>query len=157
MSVSRNAPCPCGSGKKYKKCCMAQDEKAAAEARHQRQETETRQREKRRAEEADLVQYAAALDQLSNQANDHILAGQWDQAEACCRQLLERFPQQIDGHHRFYEYYKARADYPQAKAHAEATLAMVESQDGFDPDFSAEIKEDIAAFDRHLQANPPLD
>jgi len=21
-SISRNAPCPCGSGKKYKRCCM---------------------------------------------------------------------------------------------------------------------------------------
>ncbi|WP_209121140.1 SEC-C domain-containing protein [Alkalihalobacillus sp. BA299] len=25
MSVSRNKPCPCGSGKKYKKCCMAKN------------------------------------------------------------------------------------------------------------------------------------
>ena len=23
--INRNAPCPCGSGKKYKKCCMGQD------------------------------------------------------------------------------------------------------------------------------------
>ncbi|MBI3920008.1 MAG: SEC-C domain-containing protein [Armatimonadetes bacterium] len=27
--ISRNAPCPCGSGKKYKLCCMPQDESAA--------------------------------------------------------------------------------------------------------------------------------
>ena len=26
MSVSRNAPCPCGSGKKYKRCCLASGE-----------------------------------------------------------------------------------------------------------------------------------
>lgn len=26
MSVSRNDPCPCGSGKKYKKCCLGADE-----------------------------------------------------------------------------------------------------------------------------------
>ena len=26
MSVGRNDPCPCGSGKKYKKCCFAKDE-----------------------------------------------------------------------------------------------------------------------------------
>ena len=33
MSVSRNAPCPCGSGKKYKKCCFKKDrvEKKLAE------------------------------------------------------------------------------------------------------------------------------
>ena len=24
-SISRNAPCPCGSGKKYKLCCLARD------------------------------------------------------------------------------------------------------------------------------------
>ena len=29
MKPSRNDPCPCGSGKKYKKCCLAKDEAAA--------------------------------------------------------------------------------------------------------------------------------
>jgi SEC-C motif len=28
MKVGRNDPCPCGSGKKYKKCCLAKDEAA---------------------------------------------------------------------------------------------------------------------------------
>ncbi|MSP17528.1 MAG: hypothetical protein EXR73_13135, partial [Myxococcales bacterium] len=28
---SRNAPCPCGSGQKYKKCCLARDEQRATE------------------------------------------------------------------------------------------------------------------------------
>lgn len=27
MKTGRNEPCPCGSGKKYKKCCMEKDEK----------------------------------------------------------------------------------------------------------------------------------
>ncbi len=29
-TVNRNAPCPCGSGRKYKKCCMAAGESAPA-------------------------------------------------------------------------------------------------------------------------------
>jgi hypothetical protein len=29
VKVGRNDPCPCGSGKKYKKCCLAKDEAAA--------------------------------------------------------------------------------------------------------------------------------
>ena len=29
VDLSRNAPCHCGSGKKYKKCCRASDEAAA--------------------------------------------------------------------------------------------------------------------------------
>ncbi len=31
MNISRNIPCPCGSGKKYKKCCMPKDESASPE------------------------------------------------------------------------------------------------------------------------------
>ena len=26
-AIGRNSPCPCGSGKKYKKCCLSKDEK----------------------------------------------------------------------------------------------------------------------------------
>jgi len=29
----RNEPCHCGSGRKYKQCCLEKDEKAASEAR----------------------------------------------------------------------------------------------------------------------------
>ena len=32
-SVSRNAPCPCGSGRKYKHCCLADEERAGLVAR----------------------------------------------------------------------------------------------------------------------------
>ena len=28
MKIGRNDPCPCGSGKKYKKCCMDKDQAA---------------------------------------------------------------------------------------------------------------------------------
>lgn len=28
MKIGRNDPCPCGSGKKYKKCCLGKDDDA---------------------------------------------------------------------------------------------------------------------------------
>lgn len=28
MSLGRNDPCPCGRGKKYKKCCLAKEREA---------------------------------------------------------------------------------------------------------------------------------
>ncbi len=31
-ATGRNDPCPCGSGKKYKQCCLAKDEAKAREA-----------------------------------------------------------------------------------------------------------------------------
>jgi hypothetical protein len=33
--IGRNDPCPCGSGKKYKKCCLGRDEQFAARQREQ--------------------------------------------------------------------------------------------------------------------------
>jgi hypothetical protein len=33
--IGRNDPCPCGSGKKYKKCCMGREEESAARRREQ--------------------------------------------------------------------------------------------------------------------------
>ncbi|HTT70151.1 MAG TPA: SEC-C metal-binding domain-containing protein [Anaeromyxobacteraceae bacterium] len=32
-SPGRNDPCPCGSGKKYKQCCLGKDEEKARSAR----------------------------------------------------------------------------------------------------------------------------
>jgi hypothetical protein len=32
-SLGRNDPCPCGSGRKYKQCCLAKDEAAQRMAR----------------------------------------------------------------------------------------------------------------------------
>ena len=32
-SIGRNDPCPCGSGKKYKRCCLAEDQRRAAKDR----------------------------------------------------------------------------------------------------------------------------
>jgi len=36
MEISRNQPCPCGSGKKYKRCCSGKDRMSAARARSER-------------------------------------------------------------------------------------------------------------------------
>jgi SEC-C motif len=36
-SLGRNDPCHCGSGKKYKACCLEKDEAAAREARQKTQ------------------------------------------------------------------------------------------------------------------------
>jgi SEC-C motif len=32
VNTKRNDPCPCGSGRKYKQCCLAKDEAAEREA-----------------------------------------------------------------------------------------------------------------------------
>jgi hypothetical protein len=38
-TLGRNDPCHCGSGKKYKQCCLQKDEDAARAARQKEQES----------------------------------------------------------------------------------------------------------------------
>ncbi len=51
----RNAPCPCGSGRKYKKCHLAEDEAREAAARGQGPEAEEARAHQRRLAERDPI------------------------------------------------------------------------------------------------------
>jgi hypothetical protein len=55
MKVGRNDPCPCGSGEKYKKCCLQKDEAA-------RSVTLAEEAAKRTATEAEAAEAADAGD-----------------------------------------------------------------------------------------------
>ena len=70
----RNDPCPCGSGKKYKKCCLPKDN---AQKR------------------ADLED-----EEIGNRTHvvvELVHAGQLDDAEIAARELLTRYPAEPDG------------------------------------------------------------
>ena len=75
--LSRNVPCPCGSGKKYKKCCLLREEVSATQPPQV---------------SSDIFKHIHAqmeeLDNLSNSVVDLIQAGKLDEAEARCHKLL---------------------------------------------------------------------
>jgi alanine-alpha-ketoisovalerate/valine-pyruvate aminotransferase len=78
--IGRNAPCPCGSGKKYKKCCLLNQDA--------------------RPTSVPPIKYRAVytdLDQLSNSVVDLINQNELDKAEAVSRRLLSEYPDQVDG------------------------------------------------------------
>src|SRR5437867_1571176 len=88
--INRNAPCPCGSGKKYKRCCLPHDRQAATRDLSERQT---------RTPHPATSSFAAVetdLDQLSNSVLDLIKAGRLDEAEAACRELERQYPDAID-------------------------------------------------------------
>ena len=78
--TGRNDPCPCGSGKKYKQCCLETDRTAEfAPAVRQRlalQDQQANQAAQRRDYQAELLesqatlQEAQALDEASNAVVD---------------------------------------------------------------------------------------
>jgi tetratricopeptide (TPR) repeat protein len=129
----RNDPCPCGSGNKYKKCCLAKDRAAQASHGSAMTREELSAAEVRRAaahvpgirelttaiaarlgmSEDDLRRYDQLMD-ASNAARDLVRAGKLDQAEAAARDLLARFPDEHDGWDRLGTVYEARGQNRQA-------------------------------------------
>jgi tetratricopeptide (TPR) repeat protein len=111
---SRNDPCPCGSGKKYKKCCMKALEGGGGE------------------EFEDLRASLDELDALSNSVIDLIAARDFDRAEAACKKLLKEYPDQADGIWRLAMLHEARGNRPEAaKCYREAAEFM-RTHEGFD-------------------------
>jgi len=124
----RNDPCHCGSGNKYKKCCLAKDEAAErdslVEAKAGRDDSAAAHplpRDNlmaevaaylRRAEEEDA--YEDELDAASNTVVQLVGAGKLDEAEAAARDLLLRFPDVHDGWDRLGMVHEARGDSRQA-------------------------------------------
>jgi len=118
QKAGRNDPCPCGSGKKYKKCCLpkqeADERQRAAEQNAERDRRAAAHlaslREARAAMLAGVAAEADDLDTASNAAVDLVRAGKLDEAELAARELLERFPDVHDGWDRLGMVYEARGD-----------------------------------------------
>lgn len=117
----RNDPCPCGSGKKYKRCCLDGDEAAGRAALaaappphppgHLRDSVAHLATRLAAAYAAHGVDDAEdELTVASNTAVDLVDAGRLDEAEQAARDLLERFPDVHDGWDRLGMVYEARGD-----------------------------------------------
>jgi tetratricopeptide (TPR) repeat protein len=134
----RNDQCPCGSGKKYKKCCLTINEARMATA------PELKSRDQ---------PYAFAdgdFDEMSNRITDLIDAGQLDEAEQIARDLLSRYPDMIDGHMRLGAVYKARGKCQKAAEHLRLAAAMATS-----PDQDHELSDSLLAEANELDPPAP--
>jgi hypothetical protein len=110
--TGRNQPCPCGSGKKFKQCCLRKEEAAEHQAM-----AALNQAKGAGGSYSDLVktvdQLAAdyeedvALAEASNAAVKLVRAGKLDEAEQAARDLLVRFPEVHDGYDRLGMVYEA--------------------------------------------------
>ncbi len=119
--ISRNAPCPCGSGKKYKKCCLWRRESEALEQRKILEQNPGKA----------LVE-VDDLDDLSNSVLDLIDAGKFDEAESVCNELKKRYPDQVDGIERMAMVYEARGEIRKAAEYYLKAAEFMRSNPGFD-------------------------
>ena len=111
QKTGRNEPCPCASGKKYKHCCMAQDQAAqhlTLQAQNAKIEAQNAQHSANMQAFKESFYESDQLDQASNAVIPLIRAGRLDEAEAAARELLVRYPEVHDGHDRLGMVYEAR-------------------------------------------------
>jgi len=137
----RNDLCPCGSGNKYKKCCLAKDEAAQAPPdRDDAGRSTSADRFKSTLAAimagagagADSDEDGDALIDASNAVVDLVRAGKLDEAEAAARALLARYPDVHDGWDRLGMVHEARGANAEA---ADCYLKVVEFLDR-DPDYA---------------------
>ena len=157
----RNDPCLCGSGKKYKACCLTKDEAAErqelAKAQAGRDERAAEKRQSlREVREAMLAKLSGSeepedeLDEASNAVLALIRAGKLDDAEAAARDLLVRYPDVPDGWDRLGMVHEKRGENREA---ADCYRKLIDFIRQRPDDFDAEIAEDYAA--RVAKLDPP--
>jgi tetratricopeptide (TPR) repeat protein len=145
----RNDPCLCGSGKKYKKCCLPNDEaverEQAAKDEERRSEKAAQHRQHLRKLKADMLDSRAGaaeaeVDELtiaSNAAADLVRAGRIDEAEQAARDLLTRFPEAHDGYDRLGMVYEARGENQKAADCYRKVIEFIRQHpDDYDPEFA---------------------
>jgi tetratricopeptide (TPR) repeat protein len=167
----RNDPCPCGSGNKYKKCCLAKDEAASkvrlGSAKTRQELTEDAARLAVRAaahlpgihelktaiaaklgmSEHDLQRYDELMD-ASNAAVELVRAGKLDEAEAAARNLLARFPDEYDGWARLGMVHEARGENDQAaECYRKVIDFLRHKPDYADPDMAEHYAKRVAKLD----------
>lgn len=135
--LRRNARCPCGSGKKYKHCCLRKQKQAP-------QATTDVGLDDFFIEEDDLTE-------LTNHTVDLIHAGKLDEAARACDELRKRYPDLIDWMDRTAMLHEARGDFSRAAEFYRKALAHTEKPehaDGFDEDGRQYYRDIIEEMDR---------
>jgi tetratricopeptide (TPR) repeat protein len=122
--TGRNDPCPCGSGKKYKHCCLDKDraaelapaiaQRVALQAQKANQVALRTDYQEELLESQAELQEAQALDAASNVVVELIHAGRLDEAEQAARELLIRYPEVHDGYDRLGMVHEARGQFREA-------------------------------------------
>jgi len=119
----RNDPCPCGSGQKYKRCCLTKDQEAESAALKAAAEAHAAEAAQ---DERDFYGADDEEDELTRDSNaiiDLVHEGKLDEAEKAAREFLERYPEVHDGYDRLGMVYEARGD---RKAAADCYRKVIE-------------------------------
>lgn len=159
--IGRNDPCPCGSGKKYKKCCESVAARTqSAERLHADPATSERVLAPPPRGARPVLKASGYieddLDVLSNGVVELIHARRFDEALSACERLLAEYPDVVDGLERSAMVHETRGDFALAVDFYRRALAFTEQpeqRDGFDEDGREYFREKIT--DLEARMRPP--
>ena len=122
--ISRNAPCPCGSGKKYKHCCWLRERAASPVPAVGESSTAPPL----------VIWEDDGLDDLSNSVVDLLHQGRVAEAGAAAADLLQRFPEVVDGLERTAMVEEARGNHTVAADFYRKAARFTRARPGYDPE-----------------------
>jgi hypothetical protein len=147
----RNDPCPCGSGKKYKNCCLEKDE---ASRRAERQtsnaalnaEVQSAYEEFREFEE--LVDRGERSDKVAGAIWELIQGGHFDAAEQATQKYIDHFTESPIGYDLMAYICEARGEFLPAAQWLRKVIDFMRSHpEMFSPRDEVAFQKRIARFD----------
>lgn len=150
IKIGRNDPCHCGSGQKYKRCCLEKDQRAESavllQAAAERLAATSHHHHDHDHAHCDFCgdtfgdDDADELTAASNAIVDMVHDGKLDEAEQAARDFLVRFPEVHDGYDRLGMVYEARGDNKQAADYYRKVIDFVRAhpdqyESGFEDTF----------------------
>jgi tetratricopeptide (TPR) repeat protein len=153
--TGRNDPCHCGSGQKYKRCCLQKDQiaESAALAQAAAATAAVAAQHDHHDEGCDFCgpfsdDNEDELTRDSNAVVDLVHEGKLDQAEVAARELLERYPEVHDGFDRLGMVYEARGEPRQAADCYRKVIEFVLAHpEQYDPEFNTTFERLVAKLD----------
>jgi tetratricopeptide (TPR) repeat protein len=175
-AVGRNDPCRCGSGKKYKKCCLARDQAQgpkiveppeppvpAPDAPHDHPRTGVLH-VPAKLSGAEAREYVERLDRWSNAARDALDEGRLEEAERLADRLRTEYPDQIDGYELRAMVRLQQQRWDEAAAGFEEAVAVaLKNREDYDEEFIEALRRDAEHARAHARghgwnpASPPCD
>jgi tetratricopeptide (TPR) repeat protein len=156
----RNDRCPCGSGKKYKACCLTRDqaaenERLATQQAEREERAAAKRNELRAVREAITANFAASwadeeddLEKTVSAALRFIHEGKLEELETAARHLMERYPDIPDGWEFLGHVHEKRGENREAVACYRRVLEIVNrTPDDFDPEYTQRFVDQIAKLD----------
>ena len=131
--IGRNDPCPCGSGKKLKRCCLM--EPSAAEPPVSAIESPVNADEPRH----DVCDCCGGElgDELNDRADyilERLLDGYVDDAETLCNDFIRDFPDEAEGHDLLSMIFETRGQRAQALSLLRKASRIAHDRQDYDPE-----------------------